>query len=111
MLSDASEYTPIICPGVTVTEDGLIHISRRKFGTFGTGVLQFFRVRPELTLNLDDIGSAAWRLIDGRTTGAILVALQERYPHETGLGERLGRHLAALLENRFITIRKPGTSE
>jgi hypothetical protein len=93
---------------VTVTDDGRVHISRRKFGT---KLLWFFRLQPELTLNLDDIGRAARRLIDGRTTGEILVALQERYPHETGLGERLGQQLAAFLEKRFITIRKPGTWE
>lgn len=106
-MEDASNHTPRVLPAVRVEDDGRIHISRRKLGPFGTRVLRFFRIGPDLTFHLDDLGSAAWRLLDGRTVGEVHEGLRERFPEEAYLGHRLGTFLAALVENKFIELDPP----
>jgi hypothetical protein len=84
--------------------DGRVHLRRRKFGPVGTAVLRAFRIRPDLTVQLDAIGSEVWQLLDGRTVAAVLQALQERHPDEEDLPERLGHYLSVLASNRFIRL-------
>lgn len=103
-LSDAGPLIPRVAADVTVHDDGLVHITRPKWGPTGTRVLRLFRISPDLTLHLDEMGSFAWRLVDGRNVAAILDALQERYPEEQGMGLRLGKHLGALVENKFLVL-------
>lgn len=102
--NDASALRVTVAPGVTSTNDGREHITRPKYGPRGTRLLEFLRINPNLTLHLDDLGTATWPLLDGRTVGDVLAGLQERFPEQPQLGERLGRFLGALHENKFIVL-------
>ena len=85
-------------------------ITRPKFGRFGTALLRLFRVRPELTLRLDPLGSAVWRLLDGRTVGQVLAELERTHGDEPDLPQRLGRYLGTLASNRLISLSSAGTT-
>ncbi len=88
-----------------VDEQARVALRRRKFGAVGTAFLRLFRVKPDLTVRLDPLGSAVWQLIDGqRTAHEILVRLQAQFPQEGDLPQRLGQYLSTLASNGFIEL-------
>lgn len=103
---DIQDQVPVRLVDVA-DEDGLVVLRKPKMGRFGTGLLRLFRIDPLLTLRLDDLGSDVWRLLDGRTAGAVLAALQEQHPDEDDLPERLGRHLGTLVGHGLVRLDQP----
>jgi hypothetical protein len=85
-------------------DNGRVVIRKRKFGRFGTAFLRMFRIKTELTLKLDTVGSEVWRQLDGRTAGEVLVSLQKMLPKEEGLPARLGRYLSTLISYKLAIM-------
>lgn len=84
--------------------DGRIAIEKRKFGATATKLLAAFKIPPTLTITLDALGSEVWRLMDGRTVGAILQELQQSHPDETDLPARLGQYLSTMVSNELVRL-------
>lgn len=86
--------------------DGRITVRRRRFGAVKARLVGAAGVPPDLTIHLDPLGSAAWRLIDGRrTVGEINAELHRSHPGEAELGPRLGKFLGAMVSNGFVRLR------
>lgn len=105
-IADVSARRAILADGVVATTnaDGRVSVRRPKFGRGGTAVLRAFRLPTEFTVHLDALGSATWELLPGRTVAQVRVALQEKFPHETDIGSRLGKFLGAMLSRGFIRL-------
>jgi hypothetical protein len=75
---------------------------------YGDGVLGRWLERrigkPDVVLNLDELGSVAWKAIDGRrTVGQIAALLQQRFGEAVEpADERLGRFLWILASRRHV---------
>ena len=108
--ADAAAWVPVrLVTDWQEGPDGRIVVRRRKFGRVGTAVLRMFRLRPDLTVHLDRLGSEAWRLADGRrTAGAIAGVLAERFPDERDVPARLGAYLSQLAAARLLRMDPPG---
>lgn len=65
--------------------------------------------RPHIRVKLDEIGSFAWRRLDGKTPFAeVAAAMRERFGE--GLREaepRLRQFLAILFKHRFVQLSEP----
>jgi hypothetical protein len=86
--------------------DGRVTLRRRRFGALKAKVAAVAGVPADFTVHLDPLGSAAWRLVDGRrTVGEIRVELQKAYPAESDLAARLGKFVGAMVSNGFVTLR------
>ncbi len=106
-VEDASGRVPVRTDAAwDVDEYGRVALRRRKFGRIGTAVLRLFRMKPELTIRLDALGSAVWQLIDDqRTADAIVARLKAQFPDEPDLARRLGSYLSTLASSGFIRLR------
>ena len=64
------------------------------------------KVNPYIKANLDEIGSAAWELIDGkRTVKEIAVILDEKFKEQIApVYERLATFVRKMNANKFITF-------
>ena len=86
--------------------DGRITLRRRRFGAVKARMVAVAGVPADLTVRLDPLGTAAWRLVDGRrTVGEIRVELQKAHPTEPDLPARLGKFVGAMVSNGFLTLR------
>ena len=86
--------------------DGRITLRRRRFGAVKARMVAMAGVPADLTIHLDSLGSAAWRLIDGqRTVADLRRELQVSHPAEPDLGPRLGKFLGAMVSNGFVRLR------
>lgn len=86
--------------------DGRVTLRRRRFGAVKARLVAAAGVPADLTVHLDPLGSAAWRLIDGRrSVAAIRAELGKSHPGEQDLGARLGRFLGAMVSNGFVRLR------
>jgi hypothetical protein len=86
--------------------DGRLTLRRRRFGAIKARVVAAAGVPADLTVHLDPLGTAAWRLVDGRrTVAAIRAELQRSHPAEADLGARLGKFLGAMVSNGFLRLR------
>lgn len=103
---DVSDRTPVRADvDWTGTPDGRVSVRKRKFGAVGTRLLRMAGLKPDLTVNLDALGSRAWRLMDGRRTVAdVLDGLREAFPHEEDLAPRLGRFLSTMVSNGLVRL-------
>lgn len=69
-------------------------------------LLRLARQPASFTVRLDEVGSAAWRLVDGRrTVGAIHAELARRFPAEADLASRLGRFVGMLASRGLLRLR------
>ncbi len=84
--------------------DGRVQLTKPKGGAVVQSLLRSLGLRTTLSVTLDPIGSAVWRLLDGRRTADVLDALGRLYPDEWGLAERLGEHLGTLVHNRLAHV-------
>ena len=103
-MQDAADRIPVRLVEGRVDQAGRVVLTRRKLGRLGTAMLRLFRIPPTIRVRLDRLGSEVWHLLDGRTAGEILAALQEGHPDEEDLGPRLGHYLSVLASNRFIRL-------
>ena len=86
--------------------DGRVTLRRRRFGAVKARLVAAAGVPADLTVHLDPLGSAAWRLIDGRrTVGEVRVELQRSHPAEADVGPRLGKFLGTMVSNGFVRLR------
>jgi hypothetical protein len=86
--------------------DGRITVRRRRFGVVKARMVAMAGVPADLTIHLDTLGSAAWRLIDGRRSVADLRReLHALHPSEPDLSARLGKFLGAMVSNGFVRLR------
>ncbi|MEA3191504.1 MAG: hypothetical protein QOD77_2086 [Thermoplasmata archaeon] len=85
--------------------NGRVTVVRVRYGPVRRRVLGVFGIPPTLTIHLDPLGSAAWRLIDGRrTAGDIKAQLQGKFPGEADLAARLGKFLGAMVSRGFVEL-------
>lgn len=94
----------------TEEPDGRVAIQRKKFGRFGTFLLKLVRIQPTLTLRLDGLGSAAWKLMDGRNVESLIDGLEEQFPDEGRLTERVGAYLTELQRSGVMTLHQAITT-
>jgi hypothetical protein len=104
-IPDASRAVPRKERVLERVEDGKVVLVRERFGPARRGLLRMFRVDPDLTVRLDELGTAAWALIDGkRTVGQMHVALQARFPGQADLAARLGKFLGMLVSRSLVRL-------
>lgn len=93
---------------VAVEEDahGRLTLRRRRFGPVRGRLVGMFGASPDFTIRLDALGTAAWRLMDGRrTVGEIRHALGVQFPHEADITVRLGKFLGTLVSHQMVQLR------
>lgn len=88
-----------------IEEDGKIRIIVPKFRSrIGRSFCRLLGKEENFTANLDEKGSIIWKLCDGRhTVRKILEELQQRYPEEKDLDQRLFLYLYNLKKLGYIT--------
>lgn len=59
----------------------------------------------ELRVKLDEVGSFAWRMMDGKTVGDVYRALKVEFPDERDIPDRLAKFVAMLEVNGFISLQ------
>lgn len=106
---DLLELEPVRCVPWRETEDGRVVIDRprpnlRSPRGFLDGILWLLAPRR---IRLDEIGSFAWRRLDGATKVSSLAGvMRDAFPDARDqLEERLGQYLRALRKLRVITFR------
>jgi hypothetical protein len=108
-IADVSRRVAVPVAGVAVEEDaasGRLTVRRRRFGALRARMAAAAGVPADLTVHLDPLGSAAWRLLDGRrTVGEVRAELAQRHPDEHDLGARLGKFVGTMLSNGFLELR------
>jgi hypothetical protein len=108
-IADVSQRVAVPAEGVTVEVDpasGRLTVRRRRFGAVRAKVAAAAGVPPDLTVRLDPLGSAAWKLLDGRrTVGEVRLELARLHPGERDVGPRLGRFLGTMVSNGFVELR------
>lgn len=107
-IPDASRQVAEPADGVRVETDahGRLVVHRRRFGAVRAALAKPFGVAPEFTIRLDDLGSEAWRLLDGRrTVGEVHAELVRRRPGEADLAARLGKFLGAMVSHHMVRLR------
>lgn len=63
------------------------------------------RQPTEFTIHLDELGSAAWRLFDGRRTVAqVRAELERMFPQQDDVPRRLGKFLSELVSRGFVRL-------
>lgn len=93
---------------VMVEEDahGRITLRRRRFGALRGRVVGWFGASPDFTIRLDALGTAAWRLMDGRRTVAeVRAQLVVEFPGEPDVSARLGKFLGVLVSHEMVRLR------
>lgn len=105
-LADASRRVPVPCAtSAEQRPDGTVVVKRRRFGPVGRAFIRMLGGRPDVEIRLDRLGSAAWRLMDGRRNlAAIRVELEQIFPTEAQLPVRLGKFVGLLASKRMIEL-------
>ena len=108
-IADVSRRVAVPVDGVATEEDpasGRLTVRRRRFGAVRARMAAAAGVPPDLTVHLDPLGSAAWRLLDGRrTVGEVRAELARLHPEERDVGTRLGKFLGTMVSNGFVELR------
>jgi hypothetical protein len=108
-IADVSRRVAVAAEGVAAEEDavsGRLTVRRRRFGAVRARMAAAAGVPADLTVHLDPLGSAAWRLLDGRrTVGEVRAELARLHPGESDIGPRLGKFLGTMVSNGFVELR------
>lgn len=106
-IADVSRRVAEHGDGVTWEEDaGRVTVRRRRFGAVRARLVGLLGEPADFTIRLDPLGSAAWKLIDGRRSVAeIRAELARLHPGEPDLGPRLGRFLGAMVSHDMVKLR------
>ena len=88
--------------------DGLIHIMIPRKEILDRLVRLFKKTPEQMRVDLDEIGSGAWKLMDGeRTIGEICDLMIERFGDDVDpVYERVGTYINILRNNKFIILKK-----
>jgi hypothetical protein len=100
------ELTPIRLLEHELNNDGLINVLVPRFKIVFFQKLMSKKRSPYIKANLDELGSATWKLIDGKRT-AIDIAnlLKEKFGEKIEqIYRRVGLFLQQLYRNKFITF-------
>lgn len=91
-----------------LNDDGRVQIIIPRNGLFDKVVRVFYKTPKVMRIDLDELGSAVWKLIDGkRNISDIGVVLKAEYGDKAEpLIERLGKYINILRNNKFIIIEK-----
>lgn len=104
-IPDASRAVPRHGHVEARVEEERIVLVRRRFGPLRRGLLRVFRVEPDLTVRLDDLGTAVWGLMDGvRSVAQIHAELEKRFPGQADLAPRLGKFLGAMVSRELVLL-------
>lgn len=104
-IPDVSRQVARPAPGVVVRQShGRLVLERPRFGPLRRLFAHLVRVPTTVTANLDELGSAAWLLLDGRTVAAVKTALEQTFPGQSNLGVRLGTFLGHMVSRRFVVL-------
>ena len=103
-------FVPIACVGHETGDDGVVKLLVPRFRAGWMQWLQKRLKKPHIKVELDEIGSAVWKQIDGSRNVAQIGEVLEREFGERihPTAERLGFFLGTLRRNRFIELVEPG---
>ncbi len=90
-------------------ENGLIHIMIPRKEAIDRLVRLFKKTPDQMRVDLDEIGSRAWKLMDGkRTIGEICDLMIEHFGGDDvdPVYERVGTYINILRNNKFIVLKK-----
>jgi len=89
-------------------EDGMIHIMIPRKEVFDRLVRLFKKTPEQMRVDLDEIGSRAWKLMDGEhTIGDICLLMTECYGEDVEpVHERVGTYINILRNNKFISLKR-----
>lgn len=89
-------------------EEGLIYIVIPRKQALDRLVRLFKKTPDQMRVDLDKIGSGAWKLMDGdRSIGEICTLMLEAFGDEVNpVYERVGTYINILRNNKFITLKK-----
>jgi hypothetical protein len=106
-IADASRLVPERADVETEEgPDGRLTLRRRRFGAVRGALVGLAGVPRDFTVHLDGLGSAAWRLVDGRrTVGEVRAELQRSHPQEPDLPARLGKFLGTMASHGMLRLR------
>jgi hypothetical protein len=105
-IADVSRRVAEHGDGVSWEEDaGRVTVRRRRFGAVRARLVGLLGEPADFTIRLDPLGSAAWRLVDGRRTVAeIRAELARLHPDEPDLGQRLGKFLGTMVSHEMLRL-------
>lgn len=94
-------------------ENGMIHIMIPRKEVIDRLVRLFKKTPDQMRVDLDEIGSSAWKLMDGEhTIGEICLLMSECYGEEVNpVHERVGTYINILRNNKFITLKRNGLDQ
>ncbi len=89
-------------------ENGMIHIMIPRKEVIDRLVRLFKKTPDQMRVDLDEIGSSAWKMMDGtRTIGEICLLMTECHGEAVEpVHERVGTYINILRNNKFITLKK-----
>lgn len=100
------ELVPFTKVGHEINSEGLVTLLYPKFKNARLNSFIFARKSPFIRLNLDEIGSESWLLIDGKkSVEEIAQTLSEKFGEKVHPAtERLGKFLSQLYNNKYISF-------
>lgn len=106
-IPDVSRSVAEPAEDVTIEEEkGRLTLRRRRFGPARAALVGLFGASKDFTVHLDALGTAAWRLLDGRrTVGEVRVELGRLFPQEKDVPARLGKFLSVLVSHQMVRLR------
>lgn len=103
------ELTPEKLQDFEVSDLGLVTILvPRTKSAFMLRIMNRLKRSPNITIDLDEVGSAVWLAIDGKTqTKDICVKLEQKFGDKfTQAPERVVKFLSGLYHNKHITFKR-----
>lgn len=106
-IADVSRRVAEPGDGVSWEEEaGRVTVRRKRFGAVRAKLVGLLGEPADFTIRLDPLGSAAWKLVDGkRTVAEIKSELARLHPTEPDLGTRLGKFLGAMVSHEMLRLR------
>jgi len=89
-------------------QDGFIHIEIPRKDPIDRLVRLFKKTPEQMRVDLDEVGSQAWKYMDGkRSIGEICDLMTEQFGETVDpVIERVGTYINILRNNKFITLEK-----
>ncbi|HZJ74478.1 MAG TPA: PqqD family protein [Perlabentimonas sp.] len=107
--ANALELVPEKLQAFEVTDSGLVTILvPRTRSRFMLRIMKRLNRSPNITIELDEIGSKLWLLIDGKlTTQEVCTKLQQGLDNKLEQApERVVKYLSGLYYNKHITFKR-----
>lgn len=107
--SNVLELVPEKLQGFEVSDLGLVTILvPRTKSAFMLRIMNRLKRTPNITIDLDEVGSAVWLAIDGKSqTKDICVKLEQKFGDKFSQApERVVKFLSGLYHNKHITFKR-----